>query len=165
MDRNAATWFAIAGLAAFWALSILGAGGGAFLPGVLCALALGCAMNSGLHKHVMAWGIRSFSGSSARTAMILIGAMMLWQLVGVELALLLAGDILAYLEVVAAVSLIAANVRLRPVKAAVMSSLVAVPGLLGRRRRAMVRAVRSLRSARHRPPRADDEGEAGWAYA
>lgn len=162
MDRNAATWFAIAGLAAFWALSVPGA---ALLPGVLCAVALGCAMNSGLHDRVMEWSIRSFSGSSARTAIILIGAMMLWQLVGVELALLLAGDILAYLEVAAAVSLVAANVRLRPVRAAVMSMWTAVSGLPGRPRRAMARAVRSLRPARRSPPRADDEGEAGWACA
>lgn len=165
MGRNAATWFAIAGLATFRALSIIGAGDDAFLAGALCALALGCAMNSGLHDRVMAWSIRSFSGSSARTAIILIGAMMLWQLVGVELALLLAGDILTYLEVVVAVSLIAANVRLRPIRDAVMSRWTAVPGLLGRRRRAMARAVRSLRPARRCPPRADDEGGAGWACA
>ena len=158
MDRSVAVWIAIGAVAGLWAI---GTGGGVILPGLLCAVALACAADGGLRDRVVRWIDCAFSGSSLRATLILIGAMMLWQLVGVELALLMAGDVLAYVEVLAAVSLIAANTRLAPVKARLVRRL---DGLRGKVVVGFIRASRAIRTVR--PPRfgcpsRDDEDGAG----
>ena len=166
MHRSVTVWFALAALAGGWSLLALGAGGGAFLPGLLSIVALGCAVNAGIRDRVMGKVLWALSGSGLRAVVIVIGAAMLWQLVGVELALLMAGDVLAYVEVLAAVSLIAANTRLRPIKARLVERLDPV-------RRAVVirfvrasRAIRAIRPPRPRSPPADDGDRAGtFAFA
>lgn len=166
MDRRIAVWFAIAGLTAMRGLSALVAGEGGVLPGLLSAVALGCAVDARIRDRVMGKAMWAFSGSGVRAAMILIGAMMLWQLVGVELALLMAGDVLVYVEALAAVSLIAANTRLRPLAATATNRLASAMAALTVRRRAVVRAIRSARPVRRKPGRADDaDGAAAWAFA
>lgn len=163
MDRSVAVWFAIAGLTAVWALFALVAGDGGVLPGLLSTVALGCAVDARVRERIMGKALWAFSGSGVRAAVILIGAMMLWQLVGVELALLLAGDVLVYVEALAAVSLISANVRLKPLKTILRRRLDAMTVGLALRRRAMVRAVRSARLVRKKPTA--DDSEPGWAIA
>ena len=98
--------------------------------------------------------------------MILIGAMMLWQLVGVELALLMAGDVLAYAEVLAAVSLIAANTRLAPVRARLVRRLDGLRGEVVVRFIRASRAIRTVRPPRFgSPPRDDEDGAGARAFA
>jgi len=53
MSRSVAVWFTLAGLAGGWSLLALGAGGAAFLPGLLAVIALGCAVNAGVRERVM----------------------------------------------------------------------------------------------------------------
>jgi hypothetical protein len=89
---------------------------------------------------------------------------MLIQLLPLEIALFMAGDVLAYVEVLAAVGLIAANARVRVIR-----------GLIGAkadqwraavRRRIANRMPRVARpAARRRPPAPDDDPAAGWAFA
>lgn len=166
MDRRVAVWFAMAGLTALWGLFALAAGDGGLLPGLLSALALGCAVDTRIRDRVMGKAMWAFSGSGVRAAIILFGAMMLWQLVGVELALLMAGDVLVYVEALAAVSLIAANTRLKPLMATAANRLAGATAALTVRRRAVVRAIRSARPVRRKPGRADDaDGAAAWAFA
>jgi len=161
LDRSVAGWIAIGAVAGLWGVWALGTAGGVILPGLLSAVALTCAADRVLRDRVMRWIDRAFSASSLRATLILIGAMMLWQLVGVELALLMAGDVLAYVEVLAAVSLIAANTRLGPVRARLVRRL---DGLRGEVVVRFIRASRAIRTVRPpgfgSPPR-DDEGGAG----
>ena len=161
MNRSVAVWFALAGVTALWALFAIGAGGGAFLPGLVGVVALACAADRALRDRVMRWIDRAFSGSSLRATLILIGAMMLWQLVGVELALLMAGDVLAYAEVLAAVSLIAANTRLAPVRARLVRRLDGLRGEVVVRFIRASRAIRTVRPPRFGSPPHDDEDGAG----
>ncbi|WP_298745655.1 hypothetical protein [uncultured Brevundimonas sp.] len=162
-----AVWFALAGLGGCWSLMALGAGEGAFLPGLLAVVALGCAVDAGVRDRVMAGVLWAFSGSGLRAVVIVIGAAFLWQLVGVELALLMAGDVLAYVEVVAAVSLIAARTRLGPVRAALAVRVRRMAAKVRRWPAVLARSARAARPVRRRPPPADDgDGWSGdWAPA
>lgn len=161
MHRSVAVWFALAGLAGGWSLLALGAGGGAFLPGLLAVIALGCAVNAGVRDRVMGKVLWAMSGSGLRVVVIVIGAAFLWQLVGVELALLMAGDVLAYVEVVAAVSLIAANTRLRPIKARLVERLDLVRRKVVIRLGRLSRAVRAVRPPRTGSAPANEDDPAG----
>lgn len=139
------------------------------MPVLLAVVAVGCAVNAGVRDRVMAGVLRAFSGSTLRVVLIVIGAAFLWQLVGVELALLMAGDVLAYVEVVAAVSLVAARTRLGPIRAA--SALAVRVRQAATRLRTwpavLARSARAARPVRRRPPPADDvDGSMGdWAVA
>lgn len=145
----------------------LAAGGSAFLPGLLAVVALACALSSGVRDRVMAGLLWAFSGPGLRVVLIVIGAAFLWQLVGVELALLMAGDVLAYVEVVAAVSLIAARTRLGPVRAALAVRVRRVAARVRAWPAVLARSARAARPVRRRPPPADDvDGSMGdWAVA
>lgn len=166
MHRSVAVWFALAGLAGGWSLFALGADGGAFLPGLLAVIALGCAVNAGVRDRVMDKVLWAVSGSGLRAVVIVIGAAMLWQLVGVELALLMAGDVLAYVEVLAAVSLIAAHRRLRPVKARLVERLDPVRREVVIRFGRASRAIRAVRPPRPlSPPMDDDDRARAFAFA
>ncbi|MBW8304708.1 MAG: hypothetical protein K0M78_12400 [Brevundimonas sp.] len=162
-----AVWFALAALTGCWSLLALGTGSGAFLPGLLAAVALGCAVDAGVRDRVMAGILRAFSGSTLRVVVIVVGAAFLWQLVGVELALLMAGDVLAYVEVVAAVSLIAARTRLGPVRAALAVRVRQGAARLRRWPAVLARSARAARTVRRTPPPADDGDGAfeGWVLA
>lgn len=164
MNRDTAVWLALAGLAGSWSLLAPGAGARALLSGVLAVIALGCAVDAGIRFRVMGTVLWAFSGSGLRAVLIVIGAAMLWQLVGVELALLMAGDVLAYVEVVAAVSLIAANTRLRPLKARFAARLAPVRREVVIRFARVSRAIRAVRPPRPGSPPAD-EGDPAGAFA
>ena len=164
MHRSAAVWFALAGLTGGWSLLAPGAGGGAVLPGLLAVIALASAVNAGVRDRVMAKVLWALSGSGLRAVVIVIGAAMLWQLVGVELALLMAGDVLAYVEVLAAVSLVAANTRLRPIKARLVERLRRVRRAFVSRIARVARATRTVRPPRVAPSE-DDDPAGAFAFA
>lgn len=168
MGRSQAAWLAIAGTTALWGLVALGVGHGALLPGLLCAVALCCAADARIRDRFTGKVLCAVSGSGLRATAILIGAMMLWQLVGVELALLMAGDVLAYVEVVAAVSLIAANNRLAPIKIAAIARLGSVRNQVVARAAATWRGPRATRKPRRKTPDPDDgdgRTDFDWAIA
>lgn len=161
-DRTIAVWLGLAALAGFGA-SLGFHAGVPVLPLFLCGLALICALHRPSRDFVMEKAGKAFSGSTLRLGLIVVGAMLIWQLVGIELALLMAGDVLAYVEVVAAVSLIAANTRLAPLKAALRRRLDALRLDIGRLRGAP-RPTRAKRPRRSKaPPAGDSDG--GWAFA
>ncbi|MFN3932409.1 MAG: hypothetical protein ACK4JY_11740 [Brevundimonas sp.] len=167
MNRIVAVWLALAGLTGWWSLMAVGAGESAFLPGLLAVVALGCALDAGVRERVMAGTLWAFSGSGLRLVVIVLGAAFLWQLVGVELALLMAGDVLAYIEVVTAVSLMAARTRLAPVKAALVVRMRQAVAILRTWPAVLARSARAARPVRRRPPPADDGDGAlpDWALA
>ncbi|MBU1385773.1 MAG: hypothetical protein KKG14_03700 [Alphaproteobacteria bacterium] len=167
MNRTVAAWFALAGLTGCWSLMALGAGEGAVLPGLLALVALGCAVDAGVRERVMTGTLWAFSGSGLRVLAILIGTAFLWQLVGVELALLMAGDVLVYVEVLAAVSLMAARTRFGPVRAALAARVRLIVDRLQTWPAVAARSARAARPVRRRPPPTDDAdgGMASWALA
>jgi hypothetical protein len=165
-DRKTPVWLGLGLLAGLAAVPGLAAGGAPLLPLILCGLFLACAMHRPSRARVMDLCLAAVSGSTLRLVVILVGALLIWQLVGIELAFLMAGDVLAYVEVVAALSLIAANTRLAPVRARAAQRLRTLGAALSPRRLGIGRAARALRRTRRKPPRADDgEGRAVWAFA
>ena len=111
-------WLVVACFCALWTIINVLSGAGAALPVLIGATALVCSVNRGARGWLMDKLWWTFSGSFLRFMLVMIGVMMLWQTVGLELAMFAAGDVLAYLEVLTAVSLMAAQARLAPVKAA-----------------------------------------------
>lgn len=91
----------------------------------------------------------------------LLLALTMIQLLPLELALLMAGDVLAYVEVVAAVGLIAANTRLKSVTALVARPVLRLVRVAAGARRRAARTSRP-RPARRPTPDADDPA---WAFA
>ena len=163
MTREAWVWCGLAMLSLFWCGVSLALDGGLMLPVLAAGVSAICAADASARGRVgmsLGW---VFSGSFWRTVLIVGGALMLIQLLPVEMALLLAGDVLAYVEVMAAVSLIAANTRLKPVIASVRQTLAAWIARL-RRPQAAARATRPVRPAR-RPAPADDADGRAWALA
>ena len=165
-DRQTIVWLGFGLLAAVAALPGLAAGGAPWLPVFLCGLCLACAVHQASRTRVTEAVGKVLAGSTLRLVLIGVGVALIWQLVGIELAFLMAGDVLAYVEVVAAVSLIAANTRLAPVRAQVARQVRALGTALSLRRTGSGRAVRALRRARRKRPRADDaDAGAVWAFA
>lgn len=160
MDRETWGWGLVA-VACSLVLAIKGLG---LLPLGLFALAVLCAAHRPSRNLVTGPLTRFVEGRPHRWLLIGLGATLLWQLVGVELALLLAGDVLAYIELMAAVGLISANARLAPVKAAVLARVQRVQAGVGAVAHRFARSVRAPRRARPRRPKGDD-GAPGWAYA
>ncbi|MBB3872354.1 MAG: hypothetical protein KYX67_08605 [Brevundimonas sp.] len=164
MDRDGLIWFGLAITAALVAMPGVLAGGLPLLPLFLVCLGLACTLHSGSRRLVVSATLRLLSRGALRTAVIVLGAVMLIQLLPLEMALFMAGDVLAYVEVLAAVGLIAANARVRVIR-----------GLIGAkadqwraavRRRIANRMPRVARpAARRRPPAPDDDPAAGWAFA
>ena len=156
-------WLGVACFCVMWVVWAAFSGASVAMPVLIGATALVCAVN----KHAQGWLtgklMWAFSGSSLRLLLVMIGAMMLWQTVGLELALFAAGDVLAYLEVLTAVSLMAAQNRLAPVKAAMARRLTAF--LQPLRRLELRRRARRIRTKT--PPSSNDaDGPAGvWAFA
>ena len=162
MDRETWGW-ALVSVA--WAL-VLAVNGLALLPLGLFALAVVCAAHRPSRNLVTGPLTRFVEGRPHRWLLIGLGAALLWQLVGVELALLLAGDVLAYVELMAAVGLISANARLAPVKAAVRARVQRVQAGIGIAANRFARSVRApRRSQPRRPAVRSDDGGAAWAYA
>ncbi len=162
MDRETWGW-ALVSVA--WAL-VLAVNGLALLPLGLFALAVVCAAHRPSRNLVTGPLTRFVEGRPHRWLLIGLGAALLWQLVGVELALLLAGDVLAYVELMAAIGLISANARLAPVKAAVRGHVQRVQTGIAAVAYRFARSVRAPRRSRPRRPAVrSDDGAAAWAYA
>jgi len=163
MTREVWVWCALAIAALVWCGLATASGGGLLIPVLFAGLCAICATDGPARGRVTRLIGKAFSGPAWRSALILAGALMLIQLLPVELALLMAGDVLAYVEAVAAVSLIAANTRLRP--------LVRAMGARGRifvsRLRSCAKTIRQgrTRSPRRGKPPSDDPGGPAWAFA
>lgn len=167
-DDQTFIWLTLAGLALGVAPLGFGAGGGPLASLLLCGLGLICAVHRPSRDFVMERAGKAFSGSTLRVMLVVVGAMMIWQLVGVELALLMAGDVLAYVEVLTTVSLIAANTRLAPLRAGVARRLDNLRVRLVAIRSSASRAARAFRrsGAGARSSKGDDgRGAGGWALA
>jgi len=131
---------------------------------LLCVIAAACAVHAPTRGQVMKTLMWAFSGSALRSVLIIAGARMLMTLLALVLALLLAGDVLVYLEALTAISLLAAGTRLRPVRALIATRAVAVMTRLTARRRDVVRAIRAARPGGRRRPD-PDASDGGWAFA
>lgn len=130
----------------------------------VCVAAVSCALHRPTRELVVRGLLRLVSGSTIRFLIIVFGAVMLIQLLPLELGLLLAGDVLVYLEAVAAVSLIAANARLKPwltvARVRLLSRILLVRDHIGR-------PSRQPRVQRPTPPSgsSDDPDRRAWAFA
>ena len=148
VSHPARLWLVLAGLAT------LASAAGSGLGLILMVTAMVCAIHRPTHEAVMAKGRWAVSGGAVRAGLIVFGAALIFQLVGLELALLMAGDVLAYVELVTAVGLIAARTRLGPVKAQMRQAVVE---LMTRLRPAARSRVRAGRVRRPRLSRTDDD--------
>jgi hypothetical protein len=164
MDRDGFIWLGLAlGVAMIAAPGLL-AGGTPLLPLLLVCVGMACALHAGSRRLVESTTLRLMSRGALRTAMVVLGAVMLFQLLPLEMALFMAGDVLAYVEVLAAVGLIAANARVRVIRGVIGAKVDQWRAAV--RRRIRSRSPRAARpSARRRPPSPDDDPAAGWAFA
>jgi hypothetical protein len=164
-DGHTIIWMVLAGLAAWLSLTGLASGGAPLLPLVVMAVALTCAVHAGSRNFVLRKLGDVFDGGTVRTLLILGAAMAMWQLLPLEMALFAAGEALAYLELLAAVGLVAAQARLTPVRRWAGRLKGRAGAVLIARRRDVSRAVRAVRVGRRWPP-SDADGEP-WpaAYA
>ncbi|HWQ85145.1 hypothetical protein [Brevundimonas sp.] len=164
--KTTALWLLSAAGFAVMTLSGLAAHALPFIPALLCVIAVACAVHAPARDRVMEKLLWVFSGSAVRSVLIIAGALMLIQIVPLEMALLLAGDVLVYLEAVTAISLLAAGTRLRPVRAVIVARVGEVMARLTERRRGAARAIRTARPGGRRRPASDEsDGAAGWAFA
>lgn len=162
--KTTALWLAAAAGLALMTLSGLTAHSLPFIPALLCVIAAACAFHAPTRGRVMETLMWAFSGSALRSVLIIVGALMLIQLLPVEMALLLAGDVLVYLEAVMAISLLAAGTRLRPMRAVLVARAGEVMTRLTARRRDAVRAIRTARPGGRRRPDLD-ASDGAWAFA
>lgn len=160
-DHAVRLWFGLALAAGMVAAPGLLAGGFPLLPLVLVVAGLTCSAHRPSRLFLMEKLDEAFSGSRIRSLIIFFGAIMMIQILPVELALLMAGDVLAYVEVVAAVSLIAGQARWPLLKARVKSRVQAVLGGVWRRPIARSRRPAPCRRPT-RPSSADDDAGAAW---
>lgn len=162
--QDSSPWMLLAIATGALSLFRLSAGDTPLLAMIVCVTAGACALHGPVRETVTRGLLRLFSGSTVRSLIIIFGAMMLIQLLPLDLALLMAGDILVYLEAVAAVTLIAANTRLKPLAAALRARFET--GLLTARNRPRrpSRQPRARRPAR-RPSRSGDPDGQVWAFA
>ena len=165
INEKAAIWLGLAAIALVWAIPGLAAGGVPWLPLLACGLALVCAAHGPSRRLVIDKTCAFVDARPHRWLLIILGAGLLWHLVGVEMALLMAGDVLAYVELVTAVGLITANARLAPVKAAVKARVIAVRAWVAARvvRQRTPRRVRTGKL--RRPASKDADGAAGSVLA
>lgn len=164
--KTTALWLVLAACLALMTLSGLAAHGLPFIPAFLCVIAAASAVHAPTRGRVMDWLLWVFSGSAVRSVLIIAGALALIQIVPLEVALLLAGDVLVYLEALTAISLPAAGTRLRPARAVVVARVTKIVTRLTKRRRDAVRAIRTSRpGGRRRPSSGESDGGTGWAFA
>lgn len=161
MDRQGG-WAVVFLVGVFWLTVAIATHGGPFLPGLVVLFAGAALVDQRIATRITDWFVDVFSGSALRSALIIGGALLMIQFLPAELALLAAGDVLAYFEAAAAVSLIAANTRLKPLVRAMRARVETVVARL--RPLASGRQTGVRRAVRHMAPPADSEGR-GWAFA
>lgn len=165
-DDTIPIWLGLAAIALVWAVTGLIEGGVPWLPLLSCGLALICAVHEPSRTIVVMKTCAFVLARPHRWLLIVVGAGLLWQLVGVELALFMAGDVLAYVELVTAVGLISAKARLAPLLTAVNARLTALRERLTAPVVRVFRASRRIRIGRPcRPADKDCDDAAGWAFA
>lgn len=133
---------------------------GAFLPLLILTVALAAAAHAPT-RDLLETKLRNlFSYGFVRgLAVILIGAAFI-QYLPLELALFAAGDVLAYVEVMAALSFIAAQTRVRAIVRIVAQRWIAPVVRMIRKAGRAVRAVRAQTPRKAPPPEPD-----GWVFA
>lgn len=125
---------------------------------LVCGLGFLCAAHAASRAFVLNKTCSFVDAKPHRWVLIIFGAAFVWQLVGVELAFLVAGDVLAYVELVAAVSLISANARFKAVKAAVAARLRPMKAGLMLAARVTLRALARPRTRRTKDRQSPDKG-------
>lgn len=131
--------------------------GGALLPMSLMFVVAACTVHASTRDRVMSWLVGLFSYGFLRGCVLILGGAVMIQFLPLEMALFAAADILAYVEIAAAVALIAANVRLRAVATIAARR---IQGILTRVVRRAGRAFRSARRPLQRP--ASTDGPDRW---
>lgn len=156
MDRDTTRWLIISAALALWA----SLSGGALLPVSLLVLALAATARLPTRGWLLNLALDLFSYGFVRGLVIIVAGAMFIQFLPLELAMFAAADVLAYVEVAAAVAMIAANVRLKAMGA------VVVRRWRISRTRTIRRAGRAIRITRRRlaRPRASEDPD-GWAFA
>lgn len=155
-------------VAMLWAAQGIAAGGLPWLPLLICVFGFLCAAHSPTRAFVLNKTCSFVDAKPYRWVLIILGAALVWQLVGVELAILVAGDVLAYVELLAAVSLISASARFKAAKAAVVARLGPMKaGLMlaisvARRSSSL---PRSRKTKSHRSPDKEPDETGIWALA
>lgn len=165
-DHEVMLWCGLALTAGLVAAPGLLTGGFPLLPLFLAVVGMACSAHRPSRRFVMEKTGEAFSGSRIRSLIIVFGAIMMIQILPVELALLMAGDVLAYVELVAAVSLIAGRARWPVVKARLVLSGQRAARIIWRPGARARRAV--LHRRPDRPAAGDPDGPAGagtWAFA
>ena len=165
-DHAGMFWFGWALAAGLAAAPGLMAGGFPLLPLFLAVVGLACATHRPSRALVTDKLVEAFGGGRIRSLIIVVGAILMIQILPMELALLMAGDVLAYVEVVAAVSLIAGQARWPLFKTRLARRVQATAQIWRRPAARVRRAVARRRPAR--PPSGDDDGRAaawGWVPA
>ena len=165
-DYEVMLWCGLALTAGLVAAPGLLTGGFPLLPLFLAVVGMTCSAHRPSRRFVMEKMGEAFSGSRIRSLIIVFGAIMMIQILPVELALLMAGDVLAYVELVAAVSLIAGRARWPVVKARLVLSGQRAARMIWRPGARARRAVLHRRPGR--PAAGDPDGPAcagTWAFA
>ena len=160
MDRETLVWISLALIAALAAAPTLGAGSIPWLALFLLTITLSCAAHGGIRQLVTEMARRHFSDHALRTTIIVIAAMPVVFLLPVELALLMADGVLTYLEVLAAVSLIAANTQFKVVRTRFQRFITQPPVRIAYRRGR--RSVKPPLTPRRTPP--PEEDDLAWAF-
>lgn len=107
-------WRVLGALAAIWTAAVAGGGlAAAAGPGFICALLLTCAVHGPTRAFVVSRIEGAWSRQTMLAATIVILAPLLMYVLPLELAFIMAGDVVMYLDALLAVSLITANMRLR----------------------------------------------------
>jgi hypothetical protein len=135
-------WWALAAVAFALGAYFLTQGSVPVLAGLICVVCTTCALSVSHRRWVQDWLVWSFSGSAIRSSLIIGGALALIHFIPLELAVLLMGDVIVYVELLVAVSLIrSANIishvseTVRGRVSTVRSSIPTVRGRAPRRRR------------------------------
>lgn len=165
-DHAGRLWFGWALAAGLVAAPGLLAGGLPLIPIFLAVVGMACSAHRPSRAFVTAKMDEAFSGSRVRSLIIVFGAVMMVQILPMELALLMAGDVLAYVELVAAVSLISGRARWPVLKARLEQAGRQAATVI--RRQTVARTPGPARRRRAVRPASGDEDPAGapvWAFA
>lgn len=158
MDRETVIWISLGLIAAVAAAS---APGVPLIPLLLMTIALAGAAHDGSRRLVIETARRHLNDHALRTTLIVIAAAPVVFLLPVELALLMADGVLTYLEVLAAVSLIAANTRFKLIRSRIETGFSRKPLRLVFRRGK--RSIRTVLARLRKPPPPDEDP--AWAFA
>ena len=165
-DHAGMLWFGWALAAGLAAAPGLLAGGFPLIPIFLAVVGLACAAHRPSRLFVTAKMGEAFNGSRVRSLIIVFGAILMIQILPMELALLMAGDVLAYVEVVAAVSLISGRARWPLLRARLEQAGSRVAAVI--QRQSVARTPGPARRRRPVRPASGDDDSAGapdWAFA